>query len=437
MGKFGILLVVLMVAAVVSFAAFNKDTTSVTMPFGETYEVPKISLMVFSTLAGALVMLLYFFVRDSIRFVVNFQDKRRLKKQEKIDALYNKAVNAILGDDDKTARSALEEILSLEPEHTDALIRLGNLDAGKGQLETASAYYLKALLPSGKNLEALFSLAEVMQRMGRWEDAFSYLDAILEIDSHNFSALVRRRALLERESRWEDLVEVQKTIVKLERDPEAQKREAQLLLGYRYELSRDSLEKGEFEKAAKGFRAILKESEDFIPAQLGVAEALLGDNDSEGAVSALEKAYESTRSQIILARLEDMLININEPMRLIRFYKHAISSDQANESLRFFLGKLYFRLEMVDDAVQTLTALDMGGEAGSEVHKLLGELALRRQQCEKAVEHFKKVLDIRKAIRVPYACSACGNRDDEWAGRCLRCGAWNTYDLLLYGPDRR
>ena len=66
-----------------------------------------------------------------------------------------------------------------------------------------------------------------------------------------------------------------------------------------------------------------------------------------------------------------------------------------------------------------------------EVHLLLGELHLRRQQCEKAVGQFKKTLKLRTALRVPYSCESCGRSDRKWAGRCPSCGSWNTMGLRL------
>ncbi len=78
----------------------------------------------------------------------------------------------------------------------------------------------------------------------------------------------------------------------------------------------------ELEKAKKAFRTVLRIDKDFVPATLGLAEVLLREGESEEAVNTLEKSYEQTSSMIALARLEDLLINLGEPARLIRIYKN-------------------------------------------------------------------------------------------------------------------
>jgi rubrerythrin len=113
-------------------------------------------------------------------------------------------------------------------------------------------------------------------------------------------------------------------------------------------------------------------------------------------------------------------------------YRNALASDPQNSMLRFFLGKLYYRLEMVDDALETLDISEIP-EAFPQWNQLLGELFLRRNQCERAVEEFKKTIDFKKTLRVPYCCSKCGHPDEQWAGRCPSCGTWNTYEFNLHG----
>jgi hypothetical protein len=100
--------------------------------------------------------------------------------------------------------------------------------------------------------------------------------------------------------------------------------------------------------------------------------------------------------------------------------------------IKFFLGKLYFRLEMIDDSFDTLSSLETV-EGIPEMYNLLGELYLRRKQCDRAVEEFKKTLEMKKTLRVPYCCNVCSRADDEWSGRCPECGSWNTYRFDLYG----
>ncbi len=432
MGKLAIFVVVLMLGVLALFAVFNNDGTTVTVPFGMTYEIPKTGLVLFSSVFGALAMLVVFLIRDTRRFVATYQYQRRQKKEEKVHSLYSGAVNSILANDEAGARATLEEILKVEPEHADALLRLGDLASAGGRHEEAAGYYKRARASGPESLEPLFSLEGVMEKTEKWRDALGYVENILDMDADNMTALFRKRALLERQGRWDDVLDVQKNILRHVSDEKAREREQANLLGYRYELGRDCLERGEIEKANKGFRAILRDGKDFVPAYIGVAETLLAEGESEAAASFLEKGFESTSSMILLARLEDMLITLGEPSRLIRTYRKAVSGHPHDEILRFFLGKLYFRLEMVDDSFETLSALE-ASDGNPDVHKLLGELYLRREQCGKAVEQFKKTLELRRTFRVPYRCGVCGHMQAEWSGRCPECSGWGTYGLNPHG----
>jgi len=434
MSKINMLLVLLFMSVMAAFAFHNNDTTSITVPFDRAYDVPKIWVMITSSLIGALLMLVVFVVRDIRKFLATYQFQRKQKRDQKVDALYSRAVNSLIGDNLADARAALDAILKVEPQHTDALLRLGNLDELLEKNEEALSSYKKALMSMNGNLEALFSLVGVLVKVGNAEDALKYADKILDIDPDNHGALLRKRTLLEAEGRWDDILEVQKTILKLEPDEERKKEEQQEMIGFRYEHSRDSLEKGNIEKANAGFKSILREDEHFIPAYLGIAEVMLSEGNSEDAVNFLEKAFETTASQIVLARIEDLLISEGEPSRLIRIYRKAILDNPQDDKLKFFLAKLFFRLEMVDDSFEVFSTMEIGeGPSFVEAHKLLGELHMRRNECEKAVEIFKKTLEIKSALRVPYCCQECGHSELEWSGRCPECGSWNTYDLDLHG----
>lgn len=432
MAKLVLLIFIIVMGAFGLLAVSNHEQTSINIPFDKTYDVSKSGLILVSSAMGAFLMLIVFVVRDTRRFLLTYQFQRNRKREERIDNRYSKAMNAILAEDEAGARSALEGILKEDHEHTGALLRLGDLDLKRNEFQSALENYRSALAMAPRSLEVLFSIVTAHEKLHRRTDALRYIDDILEIDPDNLNAHHRKRSIIEAQGRWEDVLDLQKKIIKYEHDEKQKQKEQALMLGYRYEVARELLEKGEAEKALKSFRAILKDDKDFIPAYLGTAEAMHQiEPDSEEAVEFLEKGYEQTSSHIILARLEDLLINVGEPSRLIKAYRAAIVRDPKNEMLKFFLAKLYYRLEMIDDAFGIMSALEIA-EPFPEFSKLMGQLYIRRGQFDKAAEEFKKSLDLKRAIRVPYCCSACGQVAEEWSGRCPGCGGWNTYKFKLY-----
>ncbi len=433
MGKIAVLIFLAFLTVLGFFAVGNKDAIDIKVPFGDIYQIPKIALILLSTIVGALTVLAVFFVRDTKRVIDNLQAQKRQKKEAKIHSYYSRALNAILGDKEEEAKDALGDILKEDPEHFDALLRLGDIAFGNEDYKTAFDYYKKARDLRPSNLQALLSLEAVMERMRRYDDALKYIDDILDIDPENLTALYRKRSILEQKELWDDLLTLQKSIIKLEQNEKEKQREERRFLGYKYEYARSSLESGKLEKAEKAFRTLLKMDSTFIPAYLGLAEVIFSRGETEEVINFLEKSFEQLSSVIILVRLEDLLISVGEPGRLIRFYKNFMMRNSQDNGLKFLLGKLYYRLEMVDDAIESLNSIDTSVFSPPEFYSLRGELYMKRNQVSKALDEFRKACGMRQAVTVPYCCSNCGFKSVEWSGRCFDCNEWNTYRLDLYG----
>jgi len=433
MGKLSTLIFVLLLGGLAVFAIYNQEMTVIKIPFGDTYKIHTFALVLLSLVIGALVTLVLVAIRDTKKFIDNWQYQKKQKQDSKVQALYSKALNSILAHNEDSAREALEGILAEEPDHIDALLRLGDVYLSEEEFQKATSYYQKAKIINPRNIETLFAIENVMEKTGRWSEALKYIEDILEIDDDNLSAMYRKRDLMEKQGRWDELVYLQKAILKQQHTEKDKKREHLSLIGYEYEYGRHSLENNQLEKAKKAFKTLQRLDRDFVPAVLGHAEVMLREGDSEEAVNLLEKNYESTASKIVLARLEDLLINLGEPGRLISIYRNGMSRNPNDQITRFFLGKLFYRLEMIDDAFETLSGMDTFGVVYPELHHLMGNIYLRRNQTDKAVNEYRKVVDIKKTLRLPYCCKQCGNSSDEWAGRCSACGYWDTYQLNLEG----
>ncbi len=436
MGKLSILLFVLFIFALSLFSFANHGAVTVSIPFGPVYEVQKLALILFSMAIGVFITFIFFTIRDTKKFIDNWQYQKKQKQESKVQHLYSKALNSLLAKNAEAATEALEDILKEEPDHIDALLRLGDI-AAADDFQKANSRYQRARELEPKRIETLFALDSLLEKSGRWSEALRYLDEILDIDDANLTALYRKREILEKQGRWDDVVSLQKSILKHEHSEKDKKREHENLIGYEYEYGRHSLENGQLEKAKKAFRNVLRTEKDFVPAILGLAEVLLQEGESEEAINLLENAYASTESKILLARLEDLLISISEPSRLIRIYRSGISRNPNDPVTKFFLGKLFHRLEMIDDSFDTLSGIDTGGAAYPELHLLMGNLYMKKRQLEKAVQEFKKAADIKTAFRLPYCCSHCGYRADDWSGRCPDCRDWSTYQFNLDGTCKR
>lgn len=436
MGKLSIFLFVLFLFVLSVFSIFNQGTVSIIVPFGQIYEVQKFALILLSIAVGVFIAFIFFTIRDTKKFIDNWQYQKKQKQEIKVQELYSRALNSLLAKNEDAAKEALEDILKEEPNHIDALLRLGDIAAAE-DFQKANIHYQRARELEPKRIETLFALDSLLEKSGRWSEALRYLDEILDIDDANLTAMYRKREILEKQARWDDVVSLQKSILKREHSEKDKKREHENLIGYEYEYGRHSLENSQLEKAKKAFRSIMRAEKDFVPAILGLAEVLLQEGEGEEAVNMLENAFAGNESKILLARLEDLLISMSEPSRLIRIYRSGISRNPNDPVTKFFLGKLFHRLEMIDDSFDTLSGIDTGGASYPELHLLMGNLYMKKKQLEKAVQEFKMAADIKTAFRLPYCCNHCGYRADDWSGRCPDCRNWSTYQFNLDGTCKR
>jgi lipopolysaccharide biosynthesis regulator YciM len=249
---------------------------------------------------------------------------------------------------------------------------------------------------------------------------------MLKIEPDNLTALIRKRDLQIRLERWSDALEIQHRLLKANLPEQERRAESQLLVGCMYEVGRQLLERGHPDKARRYFRGAIKKDRAFLPAYIGMGEILVREGKTKNAVEILKKIYLKTRSVIILHRLEELFLELGEPDQIIRVYQEALQQDPRNPVLSFYLGKLYYRLEMADEAFDILSRLEGSQEQMVEYHKIMANLYLRRQHMEEAVGELKKALGFKKRVVVPYRCTHCHHQYTEWSGRCRRCGLWNT-----------
>ncbi|MBF0553855.1 MAG: hypothetical protein HQK96_04775 [Nitrospirae bacterium] len=414
-------------------ALYNMNTVKVMITNDFYYELPQIALIMISITAGSAFMFLVFVVRDTRNYIKTKKTLKKRKKDELVELHYSNAIHNLISKRTDGAVEDFQLALRENSEHIPSLIKLGDIYAEGKDYITSLEYYQKAIRLDEQNIEALCKIAGVKMRTKKYGEAGEICEKILGIDHDNLTALYIKREMYENQAAWDNVLITQKLIISAI-GPNATEYEEETgkLLGYKYEYGRQCLENNILDTAKNEFKEILKERDGFIPAHLGIAEVMLKEESAEEAAAYLEKARELTKSVIILARIEDLLITTGEPSRLLKIYRAAQSEDTASDTLRLFQGKLYYRLEMLDEAIDTLKGFD-SGVFYPELHMLRGGVYLKRGECEKAAEEFLKILDLNKALWIPYICTRCRAQSDEWSGRCPQCSEWNTFTFDLQG----
>jgi lipopolysaccharide biosynthesis regulator YciM len=425
------LMVIVVTVAVVWLVEINQGSITVNLTPTKSREITTASFFLLSLATGAGLVFLIYLMRDVRRFLRGLKVQREQKKRSKIQELYTKGLNALLANRGPEAITFFQRVLNIDPNHVDTLLRMGISQLRQKNVQEAIRLHLKAWNLENNNQEVMFSLSADYEDAKRFDEAIKMYREILRKDPSNITTLIRLRDLYHRLNQWEELIETQARLLSNPLGTQELEVEHRKLIGFKYELGRSLLEAGDLERARKVFRGIIKLDKDFVPAYLGLGEVYLEEGKQKEAGQLWEKSYKLTSSVLLLHRLEDLYLKQGEPGSAIEIYKQAVTWKPQDTILKFFLGKLYYRLEMIDEAFDILTTVDWGDREYPDVHKLLGNIYLRRGSLGLAASEFKKALRFRKQVIVPYFCSNCHHRTTDWAGRCPNCGKWNTLGVNL------
>jgi lipopolysaccharide biosynthesis regulator YciM len=409
----------------------NQGIITVNILPSKSYDIAKSTFFLLSLAVGAGLVFLLYLLRDVKRFLRGLRVQREQKKRLKVQDLYTKGLNSMLAKRNPEAINFFQKVLAIDPNHVDTLLRMGISQLREKNPQEAILLHQKALSLDDDNQEVMFSLATDYEEAKRYDDALGMYQNILSKDSSNLTALIKMRDLYQKLNYWDNLYETQRKLVANPLTASEQEVEHRRLVGFKYEFGRSLLEAGDLERGKKIFRGVIKLDKDFIPAYLGLGEIYLDEGKVKDAAELWEKAYKMTSSVLLLYRLEDLYLKQGEPGKAIELYTQAVSWKPQDSVIKFFLGKLYYRLEMIDEAFDILSTVDWGDKEYRDVHKLLGNIYLRRGSLGLAASEFKKALGFRKQIIIPYVCSNCDLKTIDWSGRCPNCGRWNTFGVNL------
>jgi lipopolysaccharide biosynthesis regulator YciM len=367
--------------------------------------------------------------------ILNWQQGRRRKREEKVQSYYADGVLASISRRTAEAISLLQKVLALEPNHIRALMSLGNTFRKQKHYNEAIRLHRKARLLEEGNLEILFTLSKDLEEAKRFEEAVQSLEEVLKLDSTNPTALYRLRDIYVRAGKWLDAHAIQERLLKAGLPERELRVETQVMAGLKYEVGRAYMEKGDRDHSRRYFKEAIKLDKGYLPARIGFGESLIREGKLRQAAETWQKSYVKTGNPVFLQRLEELYLEMGEPGEMIRIYHEALARSNMHPSLKLALGKLYYRLEMIDDAFDLLSTLEGVYDPTGDLHKMMASLYIRKGNSEAALMAIQEGLGGSRPGAMMFACSACRHETREWTGRCPQCGRWNTIDALAaIGP---
>ncbi len=279
--------------------------------------------------------------------------------------------------------------------------------------------------PPDPRLGALLEAAAQARTGGRTVEAASIFRQVLERDRYHVGALRGLRELAVEASRWADAVEPQTRLVTVV--PAADRpREAEWLAVIHYELGRAEMAAEAPRRAIPHFRNSVRADRRFVPATIALGDAYQAAGDSHEAVRVWERGAELTPVLPVLSRLEQVYRQEGRPTRMIALYRAAQDRAPDDLALGVALGRVYFELEMLDEAADQFEKIEVRAPGLAAVHAFLGAIFERRGQASEAFEEYRRAVQLALKFGPPHHCTACGLGLPTWQDRCPGCGRWNT-----------
>lgn len=443
-----VLLGVLAVMVVSSLALLNRELLFEPFVVGWEKELPLWSALVFVFLLGLLPPLALVSIQTLQRQLEARRNRRLRREVESYEHRFRRAVDLAVDGRHGRAAEALESLLAERPEEFSALLLHGEQLRRTGRAAEALAVHRRASVLYPASTAVLHELAADYEAAGETDVAREVRNRLLrEFPGQGLAVLRRRRDAAMAAGRWTDAQRWHEKIGTLlsSSEGDAKDRDDDLEEGMRVGLAferalalleADTLHGERIREAAEIFRRLRDDEPRFVPAAIFYGETHLLLRDEKTALTAWKAGFVETGSPVFLQRLEDYFIEIGDPSRGIETL-HALIQEADRDPgrqdvlARFYLGRLYARIEMHDEALRTLAVVEETMDASPVFHYLLGRIHQRRDEPAKATEHFQRSLALRGVPDMLYRCSHCRKRTEDWQARCESCGKWNTVELDL------
>lgn len=432
---------VLLAIGVVVVASFlthaNRELLSRDFVLVPGRAVPLWAALLLVFLAGFLPTLTTLFVQTLKRDLAARRERQRSRETTSLKGGLRRALDLCAETQWARAATELEALLAETPDDFVALLRHGEALRQLGRAADAVEVHRRASVLYPQSVVLLYELAEDYDALGEAEVAREIRSRVLrDFPGMGLPLLRRRRDQLVAEGQYDEAARTEDRIDAVLKDTPAAARPARDALvaqGLRYQRGVAALENDRVAEALEIFRALVAESPSFIPARLMLGEAELVRDDENAALAAWRDGFAATGNPVFLQRLQDYFIEAEQPERAIELSHQLVAAAGRGADLlpRLFLGRLYFRLEMLDEAQRVLETLGERIQHAPIYHFLRGRIHERRGEMRRATDAYLSALRELGIERAEYRCRLCGTGSPEWVDRCESCGAWGTLEFRV------
>ncbi|MBI5136162.1 MAG: tetratricopeptide repeat protein [Nitrospirae bacterium] len=409
-------------------AYFNDLSVTITLYTGRQFQAPLVPLLLGAVALGLLLGLAGTLWNDLTGFFFNLGNKRRKRLAERVRALFLAAEREFLAGRTLKAKDLYRKITKLDPEHVQAISRLGDIARAKDAIKEAITLHRLAMRLDPDNPAHRLSMVDDYLAMGAHESVAQLVEPGLADDPKNQTLLIHLRTARAALKEWDAAAEVQERLMRTPMDGLVSREEKEILNGYRLEAALDLIQTGQREQGRAALIRLVRESAGFAPGHMTLAEVQMREGKAREALVTLRHGYEQTRDESFLPPIESVLIaHLEDPREALRLFSALVEREPNNARLRYYLARVYYRLEMIDDTAHVITQLEQQISVPfPELAALTARVHLRRGRVAEALRTLGE-----PAPPLNYACSRCGATSDGWNARCGRCGGWGHISPTL------
>jgi lipopolysaccharide biosynthesis regulator YciM len=279
----------------------------------------------------------------------------------------------------------------------------------------------------GMNEPIILKRAKVRNAIKEFHHMEEDLRQVLKINESNLEAITMLRDYYIMQKDWEKAYEMQQRLKRYVRTEEEEKR----LLGIRYERQEAILNEGtniDYELVIKELKDIIGVDKRFVPAYILLEEVYRRMEKLNEAGRVLGRGYTKTGHIIFLLKMEDLYIERGEPGVILKIYRRVLDISTKDYLVSFLYARLCLRLQMIDEAIETLNMLLMEGVDFKGLHKAMAEAYIHKGETERAIEEFRKAFP-PEHVYIPFVCSRCQAKKAEWSEFCGSCNNWDTINV--------
>ncbi|HWQ10285.1 MAG TPA: tetratricopeptide repeat protein [Holophaga sp.] len=426
-----VLLIGLFLAWLVTVYSGNLPVFSSQVHLWKDVYISVLLLVVLVFFAGLVLNVFYSGYMEIRRMVKNFNASAATRAGKRISTLLQEAQASAAHGLWQEARETLQAILRERPSHVPACLLLGEVLMKQGDTETAVKHLETLCLAHPELVEAQYQLADTLVAARDQAGATELLKRLAgEHPKSALRALRRLRALHAEAGRWDEALDVHKRLAS--RFPgELNQAEKSQGAALSFQVGLVKVEADLFKEASQIFQQVLKEDPAFVPAYLALGRCMiLQDQESQGLEIWLE-GFRATGEGALLQEVEDYFIQCGRPEEGLAVLQRVAATSVHQTTAKFFLGKMYYRLEILDEALVLFQEVRAQVVYSPILFFFMAKIHGRRGRQDQALNEYRQLLRNLGVLKLRYECSVCGKRVPDYQDRCETCGSWNSFHFIF------